>query len=175
MNTEDDEFNRIEMESHVRQEYVRQQLKKQHQENLLKLNKEEIEALDSYDPGVELKLKNHEALEAVLKGYATRDHIDVLIAAFNVSEALYYVNPDLGEDWAEEIRAAQDAIFTMSRRGLDFGKFLFTGSEMSAVKLAMSVHNQQLDDCTVRQLEEALSYVAIRVKNKQARAIVEEA
>jgi hypothetical protein len=51
MNTyEDDEFSRIEMESRVRQEYVRQQLKKQHQENLLKLNKEEIEALDSYDP-----------------------------------------------------------------------------------------------------------------------------
>jgi hypothetical protein len=123
--------------------------------------------------GVELKLKNHEALEAVLKGYATRDHIDVLIAAFNVSEALYHVDPDLGEDWAEEIRDAQDSIFTMSRRGLDFGKFLFTGSEMSAVKLAMSVHNQQLDDCTVRQLEEALNYVAIRVKNKQARAIVE--
>ena len=125
--------------------------------------------------GVELKLKNHEALEAVLKGYATRDHIDVLIAAFNVSEALYHVNPDLGEDWAEEIRSAQDAIFTMSRRGLKFNKFLFTGSEMSAVKLAMSVHNQQLDDCTVRQLEEAINYVATRVKNKQARAIVEVA
>ena len=125
--------------------------------------------------GVELKLKNHEALEAVLKGYATRDHIDVLIAAFNVSEALYHVSPDLGEDWAEEIKAAQDAIFTMSRRGLKFNKFLFTGSEMSAVKLAMSVHNQQLDDCTVRQLEEALNYVATRVKNKQARAIVEVA
>lgn len=123
--------------------------------------------------GVELKLKNHEALEAVLKGYATRDHIDVLIAAFNVSEALCHVSPDLGEDWAEEIRAAQDAIFTMSRRGLKFNKFLFTGSEMSAVKLAMSVHNQQLDDCTVRQLEEAINYVATRVKNKQARAIVE--
>jgi hypothetical protein len=28
MNTEDDEFNRIEMESRVRQEYVRQQVKK---------------------------------------------------------------------------------------------------------------------------------------------------
>ena len=123
--------------------------------------------------GVELKLKNHEALEAVLKGYATRDHVDVLIAAFNVSEALYYVNPDLGEDWAEEIRAAQNAIFTMSRRGLKLGSFVFNALEMQAVKLAMSVHNQQLDDCTVRQLEEAITYVAIRVKNKQARAIVE--
>ena len=123
--------------------------------------------------GVELKLKNHEALEAVLKGYATRDHVDVLIAAFNVAEALYHISPSLGEDWAEEIRAAQDAIFTMSRRGLKLGSFVFNALEMQAVKLAMSVHNQQLDDCTVRQLEEALNYVAIRVKNKQARAIVE--
>ncbi|CAB4134307.1 hypothetical protein UFOVP272_45 [uncultured Caudovirales phage] len=123
--------------------------------------------------GVELKLKNHQALEAVLKGYATRDHIDVLIAAFNISEALYYVNPDLGEDWAQEIRAAQDAIFTMSRRGLKLGNFVFNAPEMAAVKLAMSVHDQQLDDCTVKEMEQAIEYVTIRIKNKQARPIVE--
>lgn len=47
MNTEDDEFNRIEMESKVRQEYVRQQINKLNKENLrFRLNKEEIEALD---------------------------------------------------------------------------------------------------------------------------------
>jgi hypothetical protein len=123
--------------------------------------------------GVELKLKNHQALEAVLKGFATRDHIDVLIAAFNVSEALYYINPSLGKDWAQEIRDAQDAIYTMSRRGLSGGSFVFNASEMAATKLAMSVHNQQLDDCTVRQMEQAIDYVLTRVRNKQARAIVE--
>lgn len=122
--------------------------------------------------GVELKLKNHEALEAVLKGYATRDHIDVLIAAFNVSEALYHVNPTLGEDWAQEIKDAQDAIFTMSRRGLKLGSFVFNAIEMAAAKLAMSVHNQQLDDCTVREMEQAIDYVSTRVRNKQVRAIV---
>jgi hypothetical protein len=125
--------------------------------------------------GVTLKLKNHEALEAVLKGQATREHIDVLIAAFNVSEALYCINPLLGEDWSQEIREAQDAIYTMSRRGLKFGSFVFNANEMAAAKLAMSVHNQQLDDCTVREMEQALDYVATRVRNKQARAIVEPA
>lgn len=125
--------------------------------------------------GVELKLKNHEALEAVLNGYATRGHVDGLIAAFNISEALYHINPTLGEDWAQEIRAAQDAIFTMSRRGLKLGSFVFNANEMAAVKLAMSVHNQQLDDCTVRQMEQAIDYVLTRVRNKQARAIVETA
>ena len=125
--------------------------------------------------GVELKLKNHQALEAVLMGAATRDHIDVLIAAFNVSEALYYVNPLLGKDWGQEIRDAQDAIFVMSQRGLRIGSFVFNASEMAAVKLAMSVHDQQLDDSTVREMEQAIDYVTIRIKNKQARPIVEAA
>ena len=43
--------------------------------------------------GVALKLKNHEALEAVLKGYATRDHVDVLIAAFNVGKNSKLIYP----------------------------------------------------------------------------------
>jgi len=125
--------------------------------------------------GVALKLKNHEALEAVLKGYATRDHIDVLIAALNMAEAFYCINPSLGEDWADEIKAAQDAIFTMSRRGLKLNNFVFTGSEMAAVKLAMSVHDVQLDDCCVREMEQSIDYVTSRVRSRHARAIVEPA
>ena len=123
--------------------------------------------------GVTLKLKNHEALEAVLKGYATRDHIDVLIAAFNMAEGICHINPLLGQDWADEIKTAQDAIYSMCRRSVKTERFVFTGSEMSAVKLAISVHHQQLDDCTVREMELALDYVTAKIKNKQVRMIVE--
>lgn len=121
--------------------------------------------------GVELKLKNHESLEAVLKGYATRDHVDILIAALNMAEAIYHITPLLGTDWADEIRAAQDAVFTMSRRSLTLGSFVFNAAEMAAVKLAMSVHNEQLDNCTVREMEQAIDYVQARLKSKQARVI----
>lgn len=121
--------------------------------------------------GTNLKLKNHEALEAVLKGYATRDHVDILIAAFNMAEAIYHITPSLGTDWADEIRAAQDAVFTMSRRSLTLGSFVFNAAEMAAVKLAMSVHNEQLDNCTVREMEQAIDYVQARLKSKQARVI----
>ena len=121
--------------------------------------------------GVDLKLKNHEALESILKGNATRDHADMIIAAFNIAEALYHVNPALGEDWADEIRAAQDAVYTMSRRSLTLNNFVFNAAEMAAVKLGMLVHNQQLDDCTVREMELAIDYVEARLKSKQARVI----
>lgn len=121
---------------------------------------------------VSLKLKNHQALEAVLKGCATRDHVDVLISALNMAEALYYINDKLGSDWDAEIKEAQDAIFHMARRGIRMGSFVFNASEMAAVKLAMSVHDEQLDNCTVRELEQSIDYVMSRIRTKQARAIV---
>ena len=121
--------------------------------------------------GVALKLKNHEALEAVLKGYATRDHVDVLIAAFNMAEAFYHTNSLLGEDWDDEIKAAQEAIYQMAQRGVRLNSFVFTAPEMAAVKLAMSVHDVQLDNATVREMELSLEYVENRVKSRHARAI----
>jgi hypothetical protein len=123
--------------------------------------------------GVGLKLKNHEALDSILKGEGTRAHVDVLIHAVNVAEALIRIRDDLGADWAQEIKAAQDAIYTMGKRGIEKGRFAFTGPEMTALKLVMDVHDAQLDDCTVKEMEMALNIVAEEIRLKKARPIVE--
>ena len=125
--------------------------------------------------GVALKLKNHEALDSILTGQGTRSHVDVLIAAVNMSEAFIRVRDELGKDWAEEIRAAQDAIYTMGRRGHERNSFVFTGPEMTAVKLVMDLHDAQLDDCSVREMEQALFIVEEEIRMKKARPIVEMA
>lgn len=121
--------------------------------------------------GVNLKLKNRAALDAVLKGQSTKEHIDGLISAVNMSEALIRVRADLGRDWAEEIRAAQDAIYAMGRRGVEKGSFLFTGPEMSAVKLVMDLHDTQLDACTVGELERAMFIVEEEIRLGKARPL----
>jgi hypothetical protein len=125
--------------------------------------------------GVALKLKNHEALESILTGEGTKAHLDVLIAAVNICEALVRIRDDLGVDWATEIRAAQDAIYTMGRRGVEKDRFAFTGPEMTAVKLVMDVHDAQLDDCTVKEMEQALFIVNEEIRLKKCRPIVETA
>ncbi len=125
--------------------------------------------------GVALKLKNHEALDSILKGLGTRDHVDVLIAAVNMSEALVRIREDLGRDWSDEIRAAQDAIYTMGKRGAEKGSFAFTGPEMTAVKLVMDLHDEQLDNCCVREMEQALFIVQEEIRMKKARPILEAA
>lgn len=125
--------------------------------------------------GVALKLKNHEALDSILKGQGTRAHVDVLIAAVNMSEAFIRVRDELGRDWAKEIKEAQDAIYTMGKRGLEKNSFVFTGPEMTAVKLVMDLHDAQLDDCCVREMEQALFIVEEEIRLKKARPIVEMA
>jgi hypothetical protein len=123
--------------------------------------------------GIALKLKNHEALDSILKGQGTRDHVDVLIAAVNMSEALIRIRDELGVDWKAEIKAAQDAIYTMGRRGIEKDSFVFTGPEMTAVKLVMDLHDAQLDDCSVKEMEQALFIVQEEIRMKKARPIVE--
>jgi hypothetical protein len=125
--------------------------------------------------GVGLKLKNHEALDSIMKGEGTKEHVDVLIHAVNMAEALIRIRDDLGADWATEIRAAQDAIYTIGRRGVEKGRFAFTGPEMTAVRVVMDVHDAQLDDCTVKEMETALEIVAEEIRLKKCRAIVEVA
>jgi hypothetical protein len=125
--------------------------------------------------GIALKLKNHEALESILRGQGTKHDVDVLINALNMAEALIRIRDELGADWAAEIKAAQDAIYTMAKRGVEKGSFAFTGPEMTALKLVMDVHDAQLDDCTVKEMERALYIVAEEVRLKKCRAIVETA
>ena len=125
--------------------------------------------------GVTLKLKNHEALDSILKGQGTKDHVDVLIAALNMSEALIRVRDELGRDWSSEIKAAQDAVRTMGKRGVERGSFGFTGPEMNAMKFFMDLHDAQLDECTVQEMERALFIVSEEIRLKKARPIVETA
>jgi hypothetical protein len=122
--------------------------------------------------GVALKLKNREALDSILMGQGTRDHVDVLISAVNMSEALIRIRNDLGRDWADEIKAAQDAVYTMGKRGFAKESFVFTGPEMTAVKLVMDLHDAQLDDCTVKEMEQALFIVEEEIRLKKCRPIV---
>jgi hypothetical protein len=119
-----------------------------------------------------VRIKNHMALRCVVDGTATRKDMDVLIEAFNITEALCRVDASLGRDWAAEIRAGQDALLAMGRRGLAKGdRFLFTGPELSAANTVMEIHDAQLERCTVAQMEKALHEVIKDKLHKKARPI----
>ena len=129
-----------------------------------------MKKVGSISAGTTLKIKNHTALESMRRGVGTRDDIDVLIGAFNITEALAMMR--IGDDWKNEIRAAQDALLAVGRRGAETGKFILRGPELTHFNLAMEIHDAQLDACTVSELEKAIDIVTAIILSKGARAIV---
>jgi hypothetical protein len=118
-----------------------------------------------------LRMKNHASLEEITKGRANKGHVDIMIVALNMTEALAMVREDLGADWRTEIRAAQDALFAMAQRGVATGRWLFTGPELQAINLAMELHDAQLDACTVDELQQAITLSKRIIRAGKARVI----
>ncbi len=119
-----------------------------------------------------LRIKNHDALNTVRLGTATRTDLDALIAAMNMAEAL--IRMGVGSDWSVEIRAAQDALYYLARRGVENNeRFIITGPELKALNLGMEIHDAQLDACTIQMLEQAIDIVNADITNRKARPITE--
>ena len=119
----------------------------------------------------QLMMINRDSLEEILKGRGTKWHVDTLIEVFNLCEAMAMMR--MGHDWMEEIHQGQDAILAMARRGVKTGRFVFTGPEMEIAKTIMELHEEQLKQCTVNQLDDAMKLVKECKRLKKARQILE--
>lgn len=116
--------------------------------------------------GVGLKLANTVALEAIVKGNGTGIYSHTLREAFEMALQMPKVRASLGADWLPELKAALDAANAMHERGEQTGRYLFTGPEMQLVKAGMEVHLQQIEECTVKEMEQAID-LSLKSKAKQ--------
>jgi hypothetical protein len=131
-----------------------------------------MKKIDEISAGTTLKIRNHDAMNNLRLGAATRRDIDALIDAANITEAL--ANRGIGEDWKPEIREGQDAILALARRGVaNHFRFIVKGPELTALNTLMEVHDAQLEVVTVKQLETAMADVMESLRLKKMRPIVE--
>jgi hypothetical protein len=131
-----------------------------------------IQKFDDVDTALTLRLKNHTALDLVCTGKATKAHIDILIGAFNMVEALARLRDEMGADWVKEIQQAQDALLAVAQRGVATEHFICRGPEMVALKLAMEIHDAQLDAATVLDIERAVDLIEKEIRGGKARPII---
>ena len=125
------------------------------------------------DAVLHLKIKNHESLECLRKGEATRIDIDTIISAFNIAEAL--ARMQIGDDYAKEIKAGQDALLDVAKRGVGRDdKFILKAAELSAINLVMEIHDAQLEITTIGELEKAMDIVTKEIKARKARSVLEK-
>jgi hypothetical protein len=130
-----------------------------------------IKKFDDVSASLDLRIKNHAALDLLCTGKAAKAHIDVLIGAFNMVEALARLRDDMGADWVKEIRQAQDALLAVAQRGVATEHFICRGHELVALKLAMEIHDAQLDAATVIDIEQALDLIEKEIRGGKARPI----
>lgn len=134
-----------------------------------------LKRFDDVSVAVDLRIKNHAAMEALRTGLAGKPDIDILIDAFNMTEAFRRYKPELGLDWATEIRSGQDALLAVGVRGAISGRFICKAEELVAMNLVMEIHDVQLSNVTVRDMELAMDIIDGDFLNKKVRGIVQAA
>lgn len=125
------------------------------------------------DAVLHLKIKNHESLECLRKGEATRMDIDAIISAFNMAEAL--ARMQIGDDYAAEIKAGQDALLAVAKRGVSRDdRFVLKAEELNAINLVLEIHDAQLEITTIGELEKAMDIVTKEIRMRKARPVLEK-
>ena len=131
-----------------------------------------IRSFETLPAGTTLRIKNHQALNNLRMGTASKADMDMLIAATNIAEALCKMGK--GTDWQDEIHAGRDALVVAARRGAAPLRFVLTGPELKSLNLMMEIHDAQLDACTVQDIENAIDFVFQELTHKRAISILEK-
>ena len=135
---------------------------------------EGLKPFSTSDASLNLRIKNHDAMDKLRRGDATIKDIDVLIGAFNMCEAYMRLRPELGEDWKEEIKAGLDALHAVGVRGAQAGRFILKAQELIAMNLVMEIHDAQLDNTTINDMERAMNIVTQEYRARRMRPIIQK-
>ncbi len=121
---------------------------------------------------VDLKIKNHAALDSLTKGAATRTDIDTLIAMGNITEA--FARMGFGSAYEEVVKEGLLALRAVGKRGAESGRFILKAAEMTALNEFMELHDAQMEVVTLRDMDEAIALVREEFRLKKMTPIVEK-
>lgn len=120
---------------------------------------------------VNLKIRNHMALQSLTQGRATRAEMDDIIAMGNAVEALYRLG--FGKDYEEVVRNGLDAILSVARRGVEKEeRFILTAPEMNAINELMELHDEQMEVITVKDMENAMKLMEKEYRSRKMTPII---
>lgn len=120
---------------------------------------------------LDLKIKNHGAMAALMRGAATRTEIDLLIQMVNITEALYRLG--FGKEYADVVGLGLDSLRDVARRGADTGKFVLRASEIKALNDVMELHDAQMEVIVLKDMERAIDLVYKEYERGKMTPIVE--
>ena len=126
---------------------------------------------------VDLKLRNHAAMTALLRGEASKTDMNTLIAMHNIQEAIHrMLKQRLITDLPIELDGStlvrgKAALLELSSRGAASGHFVCRAPEIQALNDLIAMHDELMDLITVRHMEKAISFAKNEVDCRRATAI----
>jgi hypothetical protein len=101
-----------------------------------------------------LRLQNANAMDMMTRGIAKSAHMNTLLAASNVTQAL--ISMGLGAEYEAVAENGYTALKSLGERGEQMGRFVCRGPEIGHVKGLMELHDAQLAVTTLERLERAI-------------------
>lgn len=114
---------------------------------------------------LDLKIKNSQAMVALMRGQATKPDIDTLIAMSNIVEALYQLG--FGKEYKEVGIAGREALLHLVHRAVQTKRFVATAEQIKALQNLMELHDAQMDVITIKDMERALEFANTQFVNKR--------
>lgn len=121
---------------------------------------------------LDLKIKNHGALETLTKGLAKHADIDTLIQMVNMTEA--FARLGFGKDYSDVVRDGLQALRDVGKRGVATGSFVLKASEMNALNSVMELHDAQMDVVTLKDMDAAIALVQEEYRLRKMTPILEK-
>lgn len=121
---------------------------------------------------VDLKIKNHGAMETLTKGMAKHADIDTLIAMVNMTEA--FARLGFGQDYSDVVRDGLQALRDVGKRGAVSGSFVLKAHEMNALNTAMELHDAQMEVVTLKDMDAAIALVREEYRLRKMTPILEK-
>lgn len=103
---------------------------------------------------VDLRLKNANALDMLVRGQAAASHVNLLLGACNVTQALVHMG--VGAEYDDVAYNGRAALTSVTERGMDMQRFVCKGEEIKHIKHMMELHDAQLAVITLEKLEKAI-------------------
>ena len=129
--------------------------------------KESLKRVASHDSYLlDLKIKNSEAMLALMRGEATKGDMDTLIAMSNIVEALYRLG--FGSEYKEVGIGGREALLNIVHRAVTTKRFVPTAEQIKALQLLMELHDAQMDVITIKDMERALALAKNEMVHKRA-------
>ena len=110
----------------------------------------------------DLGLAYRMSLQALLTGEATEEAWSCVVCSVNVAMALSEIG--IADNCTDEFAAALEGLFRAKVRSVKSGSFRLDGDAIQDVKLALSLHDQQMLVAERRQVVAALRTVRDRVE-----------